>query len=40
MQNEFNKPVAFNKDEELTNKYAVALETREEVQQRRVTEQI
>ena len=35
-----NKPVAFNKEEEFNNKYAVTLESRQEVEVKRQTEQL
>lgn len=35
---ELNKPIAFNKEEQLYNKYNVTLESKEEVEQKRVIE--
>lgn len=36
---EMNKPIAFNKEESLLNKYNITLDTKEEIQKQRVIEQ-
>ena len=36
---ELNKPIAFNKEEELLNKYSITLETKKAVEEKRFIEQ-
>lgn len=36
---ELNKPIAFNKEDQLYNKYNVTLDNREMIEERRISEQ-